>query len=114
MIAERLDRALRAAGIPIVGVSIGTEADRRTWVVTYDKTVTAQDRAAGDALVASFDPTSPVAVAADKAAAAATAITPTLRAFFLFWFRQTNGRDPSQKEKDEATAALIQAFKDVS
>ena len=29
--AQRLDTALKSAGVPIVGVSIGNEADRTTW-----------------------------------------------------------------------------------
>ena len=32
-IAERLDRALRAAGVAIVGVSIGSPTDKATWTV---------------------------------------------------------------------------------
>jgi len=33
-LAEYLDKALRAAGVPISGVSIGDVADRSTWLVT--------------------------------------------------------------------------------
>lgn len=33
MIARLLDGAVKAAGVPIVGVSIGTQADRTTWTV---------------------------------------------------------------------------------
>lgn len=32
-LAERLDKAIRAAGVAIVGVSIGSEQDRSTWRV---------------------------------------------------------------------------------
>ena len=32
-IAARLDRVLRAAGVAILGVSVGNDADRRTWKV---------------------------------------------------------------------------------
>ena len=32
-LAARLDRAVRAAGVPIVGVSIGDPANRATWTV---------------------------------------------------------------------------------
>lgn len=33
-LAARLDTAIRAAGVPITGVSVGDEADRSTWRVT--------------------------------------------------------------------------------
>jgi hypothetical protein len=33
MIAQRLDQQLKAAGVPIVGVSIGDPNDRSTWKV---------------------------------------------------------------------------------
>jgi hypothetical protein len=32
----------------------------------------------------------------------------------LFWFRKMNGRDPSDQERADDTAALVQAYKDVS
>ncbi len=65
MVETRLDRALRAAGIPIIGVSVGTEADRSTWVVQYDPSATAQQKSDGAALVATFNPTDPGFAAAD-------------------------------------------------
>lgn len=55
-IAARLDLALRAAGIPIIGVSIGDEADRATWRIQFELRATAQQRTDGAALVATFDP----------------------------------------------------------
>lgn len=70
-----LDAALRAAGVPIVNVSVGTPADRTTWKVVYDPSATAQQRIDGAALVASFDPTAPSVLAnqLDKEAMAAMA-----------------------------------------
>ncbi len=32
-VAERLDQAIRAAGVPIVGVSVGDEQQKATWTV---------------------------------------------------------------------------------
>jgi hypothetical protein len=74
MVAERLDRALRAAGIPIVGVSVGNDADRTTWRIDFQAAATAQHRTDGEALRLSFDPLAQTAVDAETAdRAAATA-----------------------------------------
>lgn len=66
----KFERTLRAAGIPIVGVSMGNTADRETWTVFYDPTATAQQRAQGDSIRATFDPNDPAVIAADLEAAA--------------------------------------------
>lgn len=71
MVAERLDRALRAAAIPILSVSVGSEADRATWAIQYDPSATAQHRTDGEALRQTFDPLSQAAIDAEKAAFAA-------------------------------------------
>jgi len=71
MIAGRLFRALVAAGIPVISVSIGVDADRATWRIDYAAGATAQQRADGEALRLSFDPLSQVAIDAEKAARAA-------------------------------------------
>lgn len=113
-VAERLDRALRAAAIPIVGVSVGREDDRATWAVQYDDTATDQERTDGDALVQAFDPVGASVIAAEKTALAVASLTPTLRAFYLFWFRKTYERDPTSEERAADTGALVQAFRDVS
>ena len=57
LLAALFDRALRLAGIPILGVSIGDEADRSTWVVRFDVRATAQHRIDADTLRKVFDPT---------------------------------------------------------
>jgi hypothetical protein len=72
-VAERLDRALRGAGIPIDGVIVGDEGNRATWFVRYQISATVQHRASGDALVAAFDPTAQAAVDAETAARATAA-----------------------------------------
>lgn len=58
MDAGDLDRALKAAGIPIVGVILKRSPKDREpaeCVVQYDPTATAQQIIDGDALAASFD-----------------------------------------------------------
>lgn len=54
-LAAGLDQALRRAGIPIAGVSIGSLTDRSTWRVLYAPIATDQQRTDGAALVASYD-----------------------------------------------------------
>jgi hypothetical protein len=51
-IAALLDQQLRAAGIPILSVSVGTEADRATWTVQFDPSATAAQRTQAATLVA--------------------------------------------------------------
>lgn len=55
-LAAMFARALTRAGIPIVGISIGTETDRSTWRIDYRPEATAQQRIDGDALRLSYDP----------------------------------------------------------
>jgi hypothetical protein len=69
-LATLLDAALRAAGIPIRGLKIGASADRRTWVVDYAPEATPQQIAAGNAIVAGFDPNDPTVKDATQGAAA--------------------------------------------
>ena len=57
-LAAQVTRVLQAAGIPIVGVSIGREEDRSSWRINYAPGATAQHRADGAALLTNFDPTS--------------------------------------------------------
>lgn len=69
-VAMGLDRALRAAAVPIVGVRIGRLDDRATWAVEYLPAATAPERATGEALRLSFDPLSQAAIDAEAAARA--------------------------------------------
>lgn len=52
-IASLLDATLRAAGIPILGVSIGTEADRLSWIVQFDPVATQPQRDQAATIIAS-------------------------------------------------------------
>lgn len=65
-IAAALDRALRAAGIPIDGVTVGSDLDRATWHAIYQAIATTEQRALGDTLIATFDPTAPAVVATEQ------------------------------------------------
>ena len=53
--AYLLDSALKAAGVPIVGVSIGDPADRSTWQVQLLDTATTDHEATAAALIQSVD-----------------------------------------------------------
>lgn len=66
MVAEALDAALKAAGIPIAGVSIGNTADPQTWTIRYLPSATAQQQTAGAAIVASFNPANPDVLSGTK------------------------------------------------
>lgn len=52
-IAEIVDSALRTAGIPILGVSIGTDGDRSTWSVQFDPSATSAQRTQAASILAS-------------------------------------------------------------
>jgi hypothetical protein len=54
-IAAALDRALRTAGIAILGVSIGNPLDKLTWKIAYDGIPTPPVVAAAEAVIAAFD-----------------------------------------------------------
>ena len=71
MTALAFQRALEAANVPVVGVSIGDPDDRDTWRINYAKQVTDQQRADGEAVRKSFDPSSKDAKDAERAAMAA-------------------------------------------
>lgn len=73
-LAERLDRTLRAAGIPIDGVAVGDEALRATWVPRYLPNATVQQRATCDALIAAFDPVAQAVLDAETIDRATTAL----------------------------------------
>ena len=63
-IATRLDTLLRTAQVPIHGVSVGRASDRGSWEVSYAVDATEEQRRAGAAVLATFDP-----VAEEQAAA---------------------------------------------
>lgn len=62
-----LDRALRDAGVPIDGVSVGNTADRSTWKAFYTAAATPAQRAQGDNLLLTFDPQDAATIASVKA-----------------------------------------------
>jgi hypothetical protein len=63
-LAALLDQTLRAAGIPIVGVSIGVVNDRATWQVQYDAAATDAQKTQGESIRATFDATAPAVTSA--------------------------------------------------
>src|SRR4051812_46812088 len=76
-IAALLDQTLRAAGVPIIGVSIGVINDRSTWQVQYTDAATDPQKAQGESIRATFDSTAPAVTAAqlDRDAASAIGMT---------------------------------------
>jgi hypothetical protein len=54
-LGDALDAALRAAGVPIIGVTVGAAADRATWVVQFDASATPAQQATAAATLAAFD-----------------------------------------------------------
>lgn len=69
-LAANLNRALRTAGIPIVGVSISNVSDRLTWTVQFLPEATAAQRTQAAQIVSTFDPADPTVVADQKDAEA--------------------------------------------
>ena len=53
--ATQLDGQLKAAGIPIAGVSIGTATDKATWSVQFLDTATAAQHAESQAIIDAYD-----------------------------------------------------------
>ena len=60
-LAERLDRAIRSAGIPITGVSIGDDANKATWCV-----LPRDLQAAAQPTIDAFNPNDPAHATAEK------------------------------------------------
>lgn len=55
-INNRLHDALDAAAIPVVGVAIPDPANKATWRIDYARIATDQQKAAGAAFLATFNP----------------------------------------------------------
>lgn len=53
-VASLVDAALRAAAIPITGVSIGTDANRATWTVQFDPSATPSQRTQAAGILATI------------------------------------------------------------
>lgn len=56
IVTAALDKALRAAGVPIDGVRVGRANDKTTWLVWFTPTATPAHKAAAQAVVDAFDP----------------------------------------------------------
>jgi hypothetical protein len=65
-LATALDAALRDAGIPIDGVSIGVLSDRSTWLVHFVPSATGPQRTLAAQIVSTFDPADPAVIAAQQ------------------------------------------------
>ena len=108
-LAGRLDRAIRAAGVPIVGVSIGDATDRRTWRVSPSSL-----QGAAQPTIDAFDPEAASLLAAElDAEAQQTALPRPMRAWMLFYLRDKLGRNPTLAERQAARDAFVAAYKDV-
>ena len=66
MMAALVDRALRTAGIPIEGVSIGDPANRATWVPLFTAAATPAQKATAAALLLTIAVDAPAQAAADQ------------------------------------------------
>lgn len=55
-LAAQVDLALRAAGLPILGVSIGNRTDKTTWRVDFTPEATDKQRTEAAALISAFEP----------------------------------------------------------
>lgn len=57
--AEQVDRAIKKAGVTILGVSIGKQEDKSTWRVDHLATATKADRDLAAATIAKFSADDP-------------------------------------------------------
>jgi len=64
--AQIVDRALRTAGIPIDGVSIGSDTDRATWAARFTAAATPAQKATAAALLLSLAIDAPAQAAQDQ------------------------------------------------
>lgn len=107
-----LDLTLRAQGIPIIGVSIGSAANRATWVIQYDPAATAQHRIDGEALRLSFDPLAPSVVAAQLDADAMSNVdVKAIKAAVVCSLWGRLGRQPTGPEIAAERTRFIQIYK---
>jgi hypothetical protein len=90
--AAIVDHALRAAGIPIVGVSLGDLTDRSTWRVQFDPAATPTQQAQAATILATvaIDAPAQTAQARIEAQAQMDAIPIYLRAILLALVDQIN------------------------
>ena len=124
MLAAQLTALFTRASIPIRGVSIGDLNDRTTWKVDY-KGATDEQQAAGEALLASYDPKQDTAFLEEQADKAFTAYLalPETQAFlkvhtdlkeavFLDEIDSDPDFDPRGEVEDHLEIAYKKAYKD--
>lgn len=92
-LAEIVERAIRAAGIPCAGVVIGNDADRATWRVVFAEGVTPAQRTQAASILASVDVTP--ATLADADLQARLSGDKLFRATVI-WMAQKVGVTPQQ------------------
>ncbi len=100
---------LKAATLPVIGVSIGRTDDKGTWRIDYAPEATPEQRAAGAALVAAFDPADPAvsALVLHEGVIAAYQIDKNLQATALWMLQRLLGRPPTGPEKQTAKTEWI-------
>lgn len=110
MLASYLDRTIRAAGIPIDGVSIGVPTDRTTWRVMFLTAATTAQRTEAANIITNLDLAAAANDAADQAALVEVdgrAIKATLE----FILRRVLGRVPTPAERQTARTDWMTIFK---
>jgi hypothetical protein len=68
MVSMYLDQAIRSAGIPITGVSVGRVEDRSTWRVAFEARATEAQRTQAQQIVETFTLPTPDQLQTDAAA----------------------------------------------
>lgn len=110
MFQDALARAFDRAGIPFISMSFGDEGDRATWRVEYPSHATAQQRAAGDALLASYDYDADT-VARDERAAREFDAAKALKAAVLTSLWGRLGRQPTANEINAERTRFLTIYK---
>lgn len=59
-LAGQLDQQLRLAGLPVIGVSLGSDGDKATWRVDLEKGATAAHKTQAQQIVTAFVPSAVV------------------------------------------------------
>lgn len=112
-LAGRLDRALRGAGYAIVGVSIGNEAVRATWLVLPSNL-----QASAQAFINAFNPDDPAIITAELEDDVTDALDDERLISAVVWvmLRQMFPSDTVVQTRTKYTNAarpqIIQAYKD--
>lgn len=111
-LSELLTHALKEAGVPVLAVSVGRPTDRSTWRIDYPESASKDERVAGDALLATFDGAAPaVQDALIEREAERLTDQISIRAFWVYWFIETHGREPDEKDRTDAVTKLAAVFK---